>query len=239
MLALEAGMTAGGTWLFFSAFGRLKLRRAVEDTPTSKLRSLAMGKAEAKGLGLALDAPAIGPFSGEACLWFRWLVEEERTSTDSKGNTSKTWVMLAKGESLQPFQLDDGSGRMTVLPAGAEIDAPRLFSYSDGGLFSGSPPAGPLYGDYRGGMLMPRRRFTEWRLDEGLPLYILGVARPAGQGLPVALGRGRAGEPFYISHKAEGEISQSLLWGVAARLGFGTLLAVAGPALAAHQFFGW
>jgi hypothetical protein len=240
LAAISAAMAAGGAWIFQSAFGRLRLRRSVADTPTSKIRSAAMGKVELKGLAAVLGRALTAPFSGRPCVWVRWLVEEEKTSVDSKGRRHKSWQSIAHGVSGEPFQLDDGTGTLMVLPAGAEVDAPKLFYYSDGAFFKGPlGPSGPLYPQYQGGFLSGRRRFSEWRIDAKRPVYLLGVHRPAREGMPASIGQGRTGEPFLIAAKSEDELISSLAWGVAGRLVGGAALSLGGAALAAHIFLGW
>lgn len=231
-----ATLVLGGLALFLSAFGRMQLMRAVENTPTSKVRSAPMGKVELKGLGAAFGNPPLGPFSGVPCLWHRWTVEEERTSVDSKGRVTKSWVMIASGVSDALFQLEDSTGQMLVLPAGAEIDARQVYTYTQGGVFTmGRPPLGPLFAQYTG----ERRRFCEWRLDIGFPLYVLGVVRPGRENERISIGKGRADEPFIISWKSEKALLDSMAWGVMGRMVFGAVLCLGGLAWAAHLFLGW
>ena len=227
---LCAAGALGGPWLFFNAFARLRLRRAVEDTPTSKARSAAMGKCELKGLAREIDLPILGPFSGRPCVWYHWKVEEERS--DSKGN--KSWHTLDERHSLEPFYIEDATGRLKVDPDGAEVEAPQLLLYSSGA-FSGAVPPGPQAAPWlANGILGSRRRLSEWRIDQARPVYALGVLRPVKPG-PEAepepvLTRGRDKEPFFISTLSEQELLSELGWKVWGSMVLGALIGTAGAA---------
>lgn len=213
---LSALMVGGGIFIFQSAFGRLRLRRSIADTPTSRIRSAAMGKIELKGLARQLGVARTAPYSGRPCVWVQWKEEVEQISVDSKGRRQKSWQMVTQGVSSEPFQLDDTTGLLMVLPGGAEVDAPKVFEKIEPGFLSG------------------RRRFREWRIDVDRPIYLLGVHRPARDSVPASVGQGRAGEAFLIAAKSEGELLTSLLWGTAARLVGGCALALGGAAVAVH-----
>jgi hypothetical protein len=235
-----AVMVIAGIALFVSAFSRLKLREAIEDTPTSKIRSAAMGKAELAGLGKNFERCLIAPFSAAPCLWHRWQVEEERSSSDARGNRTSYWETIEQGISSACFQIQDSSGEILINPQGAEVDAPKLFSFTQGGFLSlGAAPRTALYAQYAGGPFTGRRRFTEWRLDEGLPLTVLGVIRPSSEGGPVTMGQGRFGEPFFISLLSRQELEERIFWAILGRMLGGALLCLAGLGLAAHSFLGW
>jgi hypothetical protein len=91
----------------------LSWRRAIVDTPTSRVSSAAQGFVELMGIGLPLpERPLLSPFNQLPCLWYRF-IEEKRENGE--------WRQVAQGESEVPFILDDDSGRCEVDPSGAEI----------------------------------------------------------------------------------------------------------------------
>jgi hypothetical protein len=88
-------------------------RRAITDTPTSRIASAAQGYVELFGSGRPLDSPPLFSRLAEMpCLWCRWEIKERR---------GKDWVMIDSGESEIPFLIDDGSGRCVVDVEGAHI----------------------------------------------------------------------------------------------------------------------
>ena len=97
------------TWL--SALHR---RRAITDTPTSRIASAAQGLVELHGRGRAIDPPLASRISGLPCLWYRFEVEERR---------GKEWETVDEGESSLSFIVDDGSGQCLVDVDGAEISS--------------------------------------------------------------------------------------------------------------------
>jgi hypothetical protein len=229
---------AGGAFLFFSAFRRLALRRAVEDTPTSKIRSAALGRVELKG---RCREPALkAPFSGLDCVWCRIKVEEERTETDMRGRTSRQWVTLHESVRAPLFTLDDGTGTLQVDPTGAEVDAAESLRWTSGWMQASALPPGPeAYQWAMGG----KRRLTEWCLLKDAPLYALGVLREPAAGDEVKpaprLMQGRNGEPFYLSSRDEQGILSSLLSSVMWRLILGGALALGSLAFLAWRLPGW
>ena len=145
---------AVGGGLILYGFTVLHEKRLVEDVPASKVRSVAMGLAEVKGAART-KAPLASPITGLPCVYYRYLIEEERSG--SRGNDR--WVTIDKGESTQPFYVEDETGRILVDPSGAETI---------------------LRQDYRsiqrdGGWLSKRRRYTEWHLVPGERVYVLGT----------------------------------------------------------------
>lgn len=97
-----------GAWIV-----ALSRRRAIVDTPTSRVASAAQGYVELIGAGRPLAAgPLFSPLTQLPCLWYRYTLEQRENGE---------WRQTAQGESEQPFLLDDGSGCCELDPVGAEI----------------------------------------------------------------------------------------------------------------------
>ncbi len=91
----------------------LRWRRAIVDTPTSRIASAAQGFVELVGSGQPLpNAPLLTPFTQLPCLWYRFSVERRKNGE---------WQHAEQGESELPFILDDGSGFCEIDPVGAQI----------------------------------------------------------------------------------------------------------------------
>ena len=100
-------------------------RRAIIDTPTSRIVSAAQGYVELSGQGRGLDDPQLlAPLTHQPCLWYRYKIEE-RTGQDK-------WRTVDSGESNTAFILEDGSGRCVVDVEGAEIMTPHRRSWQEG-----------------------------------------------------------------------------------------------------------
>ena len=99
----------------FAWMSTMRRRRAITDTPTSRIGSAAQGYVELLGDGKPLDfPPLLSHLTHLPCLWYRFQVEE-------KSSTKDKWETVSQGESEVPFIIDDGSGRCVVDVEGAEI----------------------------------------------------------------------------------------------------------------------
>ncbi|MDR1709252.1 MAG: E3 ubiquitin ligase family protein [Candidatus Accumulibacter sp.] len=88
-------------------------RRAITDTPASRIASAAQGYVELSGTGRPLDAPPLlSHVTCMPCLWYR---------RESYVRSGSRWIPEDKDESVIPFIIDDGTGRCVVDPEGAEI----------------------------------------------------------------------------------------------------------------------
>lgn len=243
----------GGGLLFVSSFTRLRVRRKVADTPTSRVRSVAMGPAELKGLAGPLGEPQVGPFSGLPCAWWRFTVEQEETR-ETKNGTRREWREIHEEMSGAPFNLEDGDASIPVLPVGAEVNCPQILEQITGngmGAFGlplswfrkGADQANALLGPASvqwasAGFLAPRRRLREWQIGIKRPLYVLGVVRAGRPGEGPNLGQGRAGEPFLITTESEAEVLRRLGWGVWAQMLAGSVIILLTVYLAARALGG-
>jgi hypothetical protein len=109
-----------GLILFVKGFFWLKQKRLIENIPTSKVRSLAMGLVEISGEAKLADKHALkSPFSNKDCVYYKYTVEEY-----CKQGKSHKWVTRKKGAESVNFYLKDATGAVLVDPKGANIDIP-------------------------------------------------------------------------------------------------------------------
>ena len=136
----------------FAWVSTLRRRRAITDTPTSRIASAAQGYIELLGKGRPLDhPPLLSHLTRLPCLWYRYQVEEK--TSDNK------WETVSRGESEVPFIIDDGSGRIVVDVEGAEILTRHKETWTEG-----------------------RYRNTEWKLLINDEVYALGDFKTLGGG---------------------------------------------------------
>jgi hypothetical protein len=155
--ALHDGvMLAGGIALLAAAFALLHEKRAIENTPRSRVRSVAMGFAELSGAA-RVRTPVIAPLSGMSCVFYRFRIEEEQ----SGGRGGSSWKTVDQGQSADWFDLDDGTGTIVVDPDGVEAALGRDY-YTVG------------RGD---GFLARRQRCSEWRVQIGETITVVGTVR--------------------------------------------------------------
>ncbi|WP_305044672.1 GIDE domain-containing protein [Geoalkalibacter sp.] len=155
---LPAAVSAG---LFTAAFYCLRIKRLIENTPTSRIRSLAMGMVELNGHARRKYA-LVSPATQTACVWYR-LRRYRR-------NEKSAWQLISESDSgAVPFLLDDGTGTITVDPQGARI---KPTVQQEG--FPGQE--GLLVRSL--GSDETHEKWVEELIHEGAFLYVLGSARP-------------------------------------------------------------
>lgn len=151
--------------LYWQGVSLIRIKRRVENTPTSKVRSIAMGLVEVHGRAKRLYA-LVAPMTQSACVWYRL----RKYRRDSKNN----WKLTGEVDSNHvPFQVDDGTGKVTVDPLGAAIQGNVRQT--------GYPGQSPLTFT---AFVNSRDQDEKWVEDiiyEGTSLYVLGYARPLDQ----------------------------------------------------------
>lgn len=114
------GLILGGI-LFVSGIKSLKLERLIRNTPTSKIRSLAMGLVEIKGIVVPVNNQQIlkSPFSNKDCVYYYYTVEENHR--DKHGDN---WSTIKKETKFVNFRLQDDTGEVLVNPDKARMQIP-------------------------------------------------------------------------------------------------------------------
>jgi len=251
-LAVWAAIGLGtGPWMFYRGFRELRIQRLIRNTPTARIRSMAMGLVEVNGK-VEGRSTVTAPFSGQPCAY--WEV-------DISSRARSGWSVIHRNGSGNPFYLRDESGLALVYPHGADI------KLQSGGTEESCQGLNlpPCYADYLrenpSAMLTLSRlgllRFRERRLEDGQALYVLGTAMPRARVVTVSEGealeatgtdgatrrvrshdaevagvirRGEQERTFIISEESETTLAAGLGWKAAAMIIGGPLAAVAGLA---------
>ena len=151
LLAFVAAML-----LFWYGFYFLRMKREMENTPTSRIRSLAMGMVEIKGQALRQYA-LVSPMSHMPCVYYRL--------TKYRRERNNNWrVSSISSSSNVRFKLEDDTGQVEIDPSGCRVSA--------GTRQEGSPGQVGLFGrsDERD------EKWVEEVIVEGTLLYVLGYA---------------------------------------------------------------
>ncbi len=160
---LPAVLAAGCFW---RGFHFLRLKRRMENTPTSKIRSLALGMVEVQGIARRRYA-LVAPMTQLPCVWYRL----RRFRRDQKNN----WHQTSSSDcGPVPFYLEDATGRVLIDPRGSAIQPQTREEGYPGGIGSWQV----------GGMETSEEKWVEEVVADGAPLYVLGFAdvRRPGQG---------------------------------------------------------
>jgi E3 ubiquitin ligase len=180
-LPIYATLALGaGPWLFLRAFRDFRVRRLIQNTPTARIRSMAMGLVEVNGQ-IVQRSEHLAPFSGQACAY--WQVD---ISTRGRNNS---WTVVHRNASGSPFFVRDDTGLALVYPKGAECRVQHQVEETCLGI--SLPDCYVHYMDderlaFRHVWRLSTLRFRERRLDEGQNVYVLGTAVPRSQVMTVS-----------------------------------------------------
>lgn len=160
---LPASLAVGCLW---SGFYFLRLKRRIENTPTSKTRSLAMGLVEVQGRAVRKYA-LVAPMTQMPCVYYR--LRKYRRDRNNR------WVLSSASDSGHvPFYVEDETGRVKVDPRRATVNT-RTRQEGHGGQFN------MLFGRSGGG---GDEKWIEDLIPEGTSLYVLGEATAYGMRRP-------------------------------------------------------
>lgn len=257
-MADEGGCCCGSIFLFIFGLAlilggtqRYLLGQRIKNTPTSKVRSAAVGLIELAGKAKCKD-PMRSPISKATCIY--WRIKAEYYKPGKHGG----WRDIYNASSSNPFYLEDDTGKMLIEPKDAEIEIPEDFK-QDGHLSEGGilgmfkskvfdkkvldflkevPAAGKAFNSYSGHNL----RVTEWFIAEGDPLFVLGGAEPVKGALSAVahenliVRKGANSEFMYISDSGEKKVVEKVTGSVWWMLGLGFVMAAIGLFFLLSQF---
>ncbi len=110
----------GGLYFFFYGFRLLARKRVLLNTPTSKIRSAALGLVEVNGQATGPHTmPA--PITGKPCFLYRTVAWQLRAGKKQE------WEKVADETLHLPFFVDDSTGKLLIEPLGADLDLHRDF----------------------------------------------------------------------------------------------------------------
>ena len=220
LLYLAAGIL-GGFGLFVYRWMVHQRKRLIESIPTSTIRSLALGLVEISGQAQPEEGLLSTPFSGLPCVFYSYAVEEQVGS-----EKNARWKTIAKGTSEQPFFVHDTTGRVLVVPLGAELILPDERTYRNDGL--GALPPTAIAGLNRLGistdcwMGSKTLRCQETFILPEETVYVLGTAHEhlgarerVENSARLYIGSSRDHE-FIISDRSEKDLLSRLRWQVLA-----------------------
>lgn len=222
-----------GVFLFINGFRWLRQKKLIENIPTSKIRSLAMGLVEIKGKVVKEKKILKSPFSNKDCVYWKYKIERWHQSKNG-GH----WVTVKHGDNKMKFHVKDDTAQVMVDPEGATLDIPPDFEKVSG--VRKSMPAGvekfcQSNNIKTKGLFFKRKmRFREWYLEPSDEVYIMGTAGDnphvedsTGQKNvdDIMIQKGKNEKFYYISDKPEGSLLKTFKWKVVGGLfGGGALI---------------
>lgn len=241
-LTISVIMIGAGSFLFYKGFSWRRQKSLIENTPTSKIRSIAMGRTEITGTVVPHNnAVYKTPFSDVECVYCRYSIEERRGS----GKNSH-WHTILSRTIQNHFYLKDDTDQVLVDPDEAQISTSRKNTYN-----SNIPDHAIQFMKSNGlsnkGFLGFNKnlRLTETYIIPGEQLFIMGEAgdnpfikdgSSDKNSKDVMIQKGKS-EFYYISDKEEKSVLKTLKWKVFGGLFGGGMLILLGL-LIMFSFFG-
>jgi len=216
-----------GITLFYSGISTYWKKKQMENIPTSKVRSVALGMVEV--FGKAAGEVCKSPLLNKDAVYYRLEVYERVR----QGKHSRD-VLRFKEESKTPLYLDDDTGRILIDVKKAEfnLDMDMMKRIGDMGKDAElqkraeqllkqhglSPKRDVLFGIL--GSMYGNYNFKEFVLSPGDPLYVLGTAmKQKGVESDLSseslfIGRPDDGALFYVADKPESKLvgTMSYMW---------------------------
>ena len=218
-----------GIFLVAQGFRWLRQKKLIEEVPTSKIRSIAMGLVEIKAKVVKEKTMLKSPFSNKDCVYWKYNIERWQ-STKNGGH----WVSISKGSDMRPFYVKDNTGEVLIDPVGATMDIPPDFTKVASGS-SGLPASLVKFCNSKAiktsGFFSGRKRYREWYLAPDDDTYILGTAgkNPHVKNIKkneegIMIQKGENEKFYYISDKPEENLLKTFKWKVFGGLLGGSLL---------------
>lgn len=246
-----------GGFLFWKGFKKYGQYKLIKDTPTSKVRSLAMGIVEVHGQATDNEKAFIkSPFSQEDCFLYKYEVKEYRKHTSGGGKNRRTyysWDTIATGRNEIPFRAKDDTGEVVVNPQYSElnINLRKVFLQKASFMTSFAATLGAirLFDNNPKGVLdvnkfnlipiditawtfgsrVGDRRYYEYYIANNDDLFVLGTAtNDASTNNKVEIKKGENEKTFIISDKSEKELLKKMGWSITGLIILGVVLILSG-----------
>ena len=148
---------AGGLLLEIHSFKGLREKRQLDRLAATQINNMLEGEMRVRGhVPTKFKATLSGPHSQKPCVYYRFLEQVEKR--DSEGKTS--WRTVTDERQHSEFQLSDESGSTKVSPTGSvEFNVAQKVRKTIG-----------------------KRRYTEWRIDPGDTVTVIGYAEVKPEG---------------------------------------------------------
>jgi hypothetical protein len=212
LIGLALLALAGG--LFYT--GRKTQRKARLLSQSAPIRAAEIGRAF-PGEMVSLSGTArsdhelLSEYAEQPCIYFASSIErdyEVTRGTRGKTDRSKGTETVHSQERSVPFSVEDETGRVHVIPEGAEFDAPESFSrYEPADQRQSSHLSGLKTVDHRSRSQTVGHRYVEHAIPLDGSVFVVGVVNEDGHICQPAPNRKQAG--FFISYRDESSLQRA------------------------------
>jgi hypothetical protein len=209
------GLIFGGALLFFSIKARNRLK-LIEAAPLCKADQLITGLAKMRGKVVALDEEDLltSPMTKTVCVYYRFLVEEERTRTVTSyqngrnvTRTERYWHTVVDDVQAVPSAVQDKTGEALVDLTAAELTLEAMQANS--GTFNSVPASlertlQKRYGVSGKGLIFNKSmRYTESVIEPGAKVFVVGDCKIKKSGTASFY---KGDNPLLVTDKNEEEL---------------------------------
>jgi len=187
----------------------------IADTPLSDVKDLSDGMGKVNGVAVALEETLISPMTQVECIFYHFVVEEQRTRTVTTGSgrhmstrTETYWHPIINDKDAIGCGLEDDSGRAELELLDAEM-VMRTRSHLHSGFMNDCPrhverTLRKRYGQSSVGLIFNKTmRYRETVIREGDELFVIGNVEVDKGKMPYF---SKGENPFIVSDKDEREV---------------------------------
>jgi len=207
--AMKVAFVFGIPFALGGLYYRLKYKRAKKihqlmlDTKTTPIGSLKLGPVEIRGRVSSSVPPAPSPWAQKPCVFYYFRVKERQSRTRN-GRTRTYWVDRINDRRSDPFQVEDETGSVDIIPGEGEFQI-NADHFTSSGTFNDAPEnlrvlLNNRYGQDTQGLIFNKTlRYHESILENGDEIYVFGEVKQKDGKLVIGAGE----MPLIISENGE------------------------------------
>ena len=180
-----------------------KIHQLMLDTETTPIGSLKPGPVEIRGRVDSSMPPAPSPWAQKPCVFYHFHVEQQKSSSSEHGATTY-WVDYINDRRSDPFQVEDETGSVDIIPGEGEFQI-NADHFTSSGTFNDAPEnlramLNSRYGHDTQGLIFNKTlRYHESILENGDEIYVFGEVKQKDGKLVIGAGE----MPLIISENGE------------------------------------
>jgi hypothetical protein len=195
----------------FVYYARKNGRRArlIDNAPAARAQDLTSGPAKMMGYVVPLERPIHSPISGTPCVYYRFKVEERRSS-----GRSSYWATVIDDIRCIDCGLEDDTGTAEIALEEAEIELTQVLALNSGMLNDPPPDLKALLErrynfSTEGWVFNKTLRYSEVLIEEGDRLFVVGHVETFRKGPPRFT---KGGLLLLVSDKTEDQVLSVYKW---------------------------
>jgi len=168
----------GGLYAIYRGGATYRKYALVRNTPTERIRSIALGRTELEGIVRAAGELIDQPFTDGDCVYTSWLIQEY---TDDPGGDDESWETIAEGVDGVEFSLESETGRRVLVDDPTDATVTLSGDCTDSFTVEGYESPSDEIAEFCERLnvsptAIDKRRYVQEVLDPGRSAYVFGQA---------------------------------------------------------------